>query len=288
MPFKINNIKVYNGGNPRFQVHRKYGKFPSNLTLGFENEIVYEPDNYRKIDDKVTDFIISNPYLYMKLEQSNEGVEINSHPFNWNWYKTLMKDSGKENFIDELCSLKSSNFYINNDCGFHIHLSRKFFSKKHLLKMVKFFYNKDNSKFLYKISQRTRAFLNEFASSRMPTYEKCIRRSGAYDYCDYKEIPYTFEQIASWGSYKFDSQMGEKGTVLNLCPRNTIEIRLFKGTTNPVLFRAYLEFALAVSLFTRDNAYNKIDINNFKKYVKKHNKHYKNLIRLIKNPRGIK
>lgn len=284
MPFKINNIKVYNGGNPRFQVHRKYGKFPSNLTLGFENEIVYEPDNYRKIDDKVTDFIISNPYLYMKLEQSNDGVEINSQPFNWNWYLRLMKDSGKENFIDELASLKSyNNFYVDGNCGFHIHLSRKFFSKQHLVKMVKFFYSQENTKFLYKISKRQKEDFIEYTSNKIP-----MRETVDKFYNEEYDAPYTFEEIASLKRFKFDSIIGEKSSILNLYPRNTIEIRLFKGTTNPVLFRAYLEFALAVSLFTRDTDYDNITIKNFKKYVKKHINDYKNASRLITRPKSLR
>jgi hypothetical protein len=82
--------------------------------------------------------------------------------------------------------------------------------------------------------------------------------------------------------------MVDKACILNLYPSKTIELRLFKGTTNPRVFRAYLEFALAVSLFTRDANYNKITVRNFKKYVKKNIQIYKNLDRLIRNPRSLK
>jgi len=63
---------------------------------------------------------------------------------------------------------------------------------------------------------------------------------------------------------------------------------MFKGTTNKILFKAYLEFALAVSLFTRDTNYDKVTTSQFKKYVKKNVKYYNNLDRLIKNPRELK
>jgi hypothetical protein len=256
------------------------------LTFGFENEIVYNIDRSSdKFNNRIGNFMLSNPYLYLKEEGSNDGVELNSHPFNWNWFQTLMKDSGKENFIDELSNLSTPRkFYIDNNCGFHIHLSRKFFSKKHLVKMVKFFYSKEHTKFLLKISKRTRCSFNEWTNNKIPTHQKCIN---SY-YCDYKDIPYTFDQIASFGSWKFDGEMGEKCSILNLCPKKTIEIRLFKGTTNPKLFHAYLEFALAISLFTRDTAYDKITVKNFKKYVKINLNNYKNLARLIKNPRSLK
>src|ERR1035437_3278478 len=91
--------------NPHFNVYRKHGKFPSNLTFGFEDEITYSQGDYAKLDNKIKEFMLKNPYLYMKEEMSNNGVEINSHPFTWNYFTDLMKSSGRFTFISELSAL---------------------------------------------------------------------------------------------------------------------------------------------------------------------------------------
>jgi len=279
---KYGNITVYDEANPRFKMFRKYGRFPSNLTFGFEDEIVYNPANSgKRFNNKVEDLMLQAPYLYLKEEASNCGVELNSHPFNWSWFLALMKHSRKD-FISELSTLRHPNdFYVNNECGFHIHLGKQFFTKEHLVKMVKFFYDKKNTKFLHKISKRTRNSFNEWSSPFVPKRE---RRVGNV----WKNERYTFEQIASFSPKRFNDEMVDKACILNLYPKETIEIRMFKGTTNPVLFRAYLEFALAVSLFTKNASLNKVTIKNFKRFVKKNIGDYKNLYRLITKPKRLR
>jgi hypothetical protein len=147
--------------------------------------------------------------------------------------------------------------------------------------MVKFFYDKKNTKFLFKISKRTKNSFNEWTSPFVPKHR--IKVGNVW-----KSKHYTFEQIVSFSPNRFNDEMVDKACILNLYPSKTIELRMFKGTTNKILFKAYLEFALAVSLFTKDADYNKITVRNFKKYVKKNIKHYKNLDRLIRNPRSLK
>ncbi len=282
---KIENVTVYDAySNPHFRINRKHGKFPCNLTFGFENEVVYDSSCCSdKFNDRVADFMFSNPYLYMKEEASNNGVEINSHPFNWNWFKAVTKDK-EQNFIKEFSELRNPYYFrVSNKCGFHIHLSRKFFTNKHLTKMVKFFYEPSHTKFLYKISKRTKFSFEEWASNKIPEHEITTN----YYWGETKTVPYTFEQIASFGSCKFENEVGEKCSILNLYPKKTIEIRMFKGTTNPTLFKAYLEFALAVSLFTRDTDYDKINLKNFKKFIRKDLKIYKNLNKLITTPQSL-
>jgi len=210
-------IKTYDDySNPHFKVFRKYGKFPSNLTIGFENELVYDAsDAPKKLNNKVANFMRKNPYLYLKEECSCDGVELNSHPFNWSWFDALMKNSKKKNFISELSSLHTQkHFYVNNACGYHIHLGRKYFSKKHLVKMVKFFYDPKNTKFLFKISRRTRRSFNEWSSPFVP-----------YKYC---KVHYTFKELASWSRKKFNDEMVDKASILNLYPKKQLKFVCLK------------------------------------------------------------
>ena len=269
----IDDIKIYSDyDNPKFKVYRKAGNFPSNLTFGFENEIVYDvSDCSDRFNNKVAKFMIKKPYLYLKNECSCNGVELNSHPFTYDFFLSLTK-SKKNDFISELSSLHSpQQFYINNSCGYHIHICRSYFNKKHLVKMVKFFYDPKNTKFLFNISRRTRNSFDEWASPYVP-YK-------------YGKVRYKFEEIASCGRSKFVREMDDKSSILNLYPYKTIELRLFKGTTNQRVFRAYLEFALAVTMFTKETDYDEISIRSFKKFVKRNIGDYKNLDGLIRNPR---
>jgi len=268
--FKYNyGIKLYEETNPHFKTFRKYGNFPSNLTLGFENEIVYNPGYNSKLDQRIGAVIKRYPYLYLKEECSNNGVELNSHPFNWNWFQF------NQHFIQSVASLSNPvNFRTNNHCGFHIHLVRKFFNKKHLTKMVKFFYSPEHDKFLFKISKRNRRAFEEYSNTNIS--------------CNVIGDDCVFKEIACMKLNDFDEFFGSKLSILNLAYKKTIEIRMFKGTVNPVLFQAYLEFAVAVTLFTKITSYNDITIKNFRKYVKKNIRKYFNLYRLISRPSSLK
>jgi len=285
MPIEIyDNVKVYDEENPHFREYRKSGVFPSNLTFGFENEIVYNPTNAPpRFNRKISKYMRYNPYLYLKNEYSCGGVELNSHIFDWNWFDNREKYD-KNNFINELHAIRNPvYFYIDNSCAFHVHLGRKFFDRKHLLKMVKFFYSPKNTKFLLGISGRTKSSFYEWASPQVPMHE--IRDVHKFSR---RKVQYTFEDIVSWSRKRFNDEMVDKACILNLYPRNTIEIRMFRGTTNPVLFRAYLEFALAISLFTKDVTYDKVTVKNFKKFAKGNIKRYKNLNCLINKPKSLK
>ena len=121
-------IRLY---NPKFRFYKSRGIFPyhSNLLFGFENEVnINEHIITQKGEKKIDDFLRKYPFIYFKEEVGFEnGAELNSHPMNWNFY---LKN---KDFVKDLCDLQNKYFFKSTmQCGFHIHFSRKYFTKKHL------------------------------------------------------------------------------------------------------------------------------------------------------------
>jgi hypothetical protein len=70
----------------------------------------------------------------------------------------------------------------------------------------------------------------------------------------------------------------EKYVALSLCHKDTLEVRIFQGTVNKKLIQAYLEFCLAVTLFTKSVDFRQVNPNGLRAYVKKNKRRYRNLI----------
>ena len=215
--------KVYIN-NPAFRFYSDKKKNQNDLFMGFENEIIYSDFWGKGLDRKLILFLHKYPYLYFKDEPSISGIEINSHPFSWDWF---VKNN---DFIQDIYNIAASSkrFRISDACGFHIHINKKYFNQKHLIKMIKFFYEPKHGNFLFKISKRRRCEFNWFSSNQMPS---SFRRWYSLHYdmdvkgCSYDDI---FKKIAKMKYKQFDDMFGNKSSILNLSLKNTIEIRLFK------------------------------------------------------------
>jgi len=93
------------------------------------------------------------------------------------------------------------------------------------------------------------------------------------------------KDIVAMSPSKFSCCVGDKYNILNLSPKKTIEIRLFHGTVNHQLMDAFMEFALASTLFTKpSNKNNDWSYENFIKYVNTNVKYYPCLHKFLKNP----
>jgi len=253
---------------PDFVPRIENGEFTNKLLFGFEAEMgLWNLDN-NYIDNIIYKLIEqTNNFYYIKYDGSvscrdvGSGAEINSQPFNWNFLLN------HKNYIKKLCNLKKINedesgstakqFRVNKSCGFHIHLNRLFFSNKHLIKMAKLFY--ENSLFIEKISLRRNSLsFQQYSSLKINETPKEFVNNSVENNIN--------------NSYRYKA--------LNLTGKDTIEIRIFQGTLNYNTILAYLEFALAVSLFTKNNIYKNIEIDNFLMYIHENEKIYSNLIDL--------
>jgi hypothetical protein len=71
---------------------------------------------------------------------------------------------------------------------------------------------------------------------------------------------------------------GLKDIAANIYHKNTVEVRIFQSTINPLLFTSYLEYCMALAIYTK-NKNNKLTIENFKRYTMKNKSKYPNLFK---------
>jgi len=151
-----------------------------------------------------------------------------------------------------LAKLRKLEFDSENksqSAGIHIHVNREFFNTDDLIKMRLFFsLNREN---LFKISGR-----------------KSITNS----YCKYEEWDYHNLNSDSWNYNKYYAL--NFGTL----DFETIEIRIFGSTLDFKRLMGYLEFAKAISLYSKEaskkdilggNTNTEESWNRFKKFVKR-------------------
>lgn len=194
------------------------------LYLGIELETDYYSDFYQAADDLYT--ISNNEYYYwLKTDGSlsDKGIEICIMPLTINYLK---KDFPLDNFLSTIKNnggkshdaLKPDNNGNNiNRCGLHVHINKKYFDNPDLssLKIIYLFEKFHNQ--IYKFSRRNNDYYCQKNSK--PIISK-------------KGIDETKRHNKNKGRYQ----------AVNLCPSDTIEIRIFRGTLNKVTFLATLEF----------------------------------------------
>lgn len=177
--------------------------------MGFEAEFSPVYSQWRKwIDkneipcDKIPESI--SECFYFK-EDASCGMEMNSFPFNYNWFVN------NKDYLKRSIGFLRRRGSVNRNCGFHVHIARKFFTKEHTARFCNFFY--DNKEFFAKISLR----------------------SG-------------LEGLRSNAS--FEDKHG-KYTAVNKLHRKTLEVRIFQGTLNWRVASAYLETIYSIAMYTK-------------------------------------
>ena len=193
--------------------------------------------------------------LYVK-EDSTCYYEFVSHPFSWKYLNTF----GKDIFQTLFKALRQDNYSGHNgeDCGMHVHVSKKAVKRTSLMKILSLMYNPDNYQFILDVSQRTDTRLNEWASPQ-------LSRHFLYD------IPNPYSYLAKLSfdneTSEIDSHIG-RSVAVNLLPKNTIEFRLFRGTLNYNSFIKNLEFVKSVVDWSNIVSWNTAKYNSLTSYLK--------------------
>ena len=151
--------------------------------------------------------------------------------------------------------------YRTGTCGIHIHLSRDYFTTKHLERFLQMIYCQ--SSFTYFISQRNSGALSQWAR----LYDR---------YNDNKR--YTKRAIKE--KVQKDRYSHERYEAVNLSNTHTIELRLFRGTLNQTAFWKNIEYVQALVEFTKD-ANNKLTLSKFLNYIAENKDDYCNLQKWI-------
>lgn len=191
--------------------------------------------------DTIARFSDNGNLCYAKIDGSlNDGYEIVSHPMSLKFHKTEMK---WESILRALKETGAKSFFTTT-CGIHIHVSRAALSQIEQIKLGMFIF----------LNQAKMELIAQRAESDWARYpKKSLKNMGTnYD---------------------------ERYEALNFYNRNTIEIRVFKGTLKYSTFMSYLEFFHSAVNFVKSVSCSQLADNKkawplYQTYIKNNKKTY--------------
>ena len=204
----------------------KMFKMPWENTLFLGTELELELNRNHSVHSKADimgEFLEEekNDMFYFKDDASlNNGIEFVSHPFTLQY---LHHEGKMEKFFKKL---KKEEFQAKDNCGIHIHLSKKFFTSEELQKLRIFF--SVNRVEIMKFSKKTAKSIYDYSKYEM------------FSMKDFLRAPKTVTQDHRYA--------------LNLTTHlsSTIEIRVFRATLDYKKFLSILQFCDAIGNFVKE------------------------------------
>jgi len=197
---------------------------------------------------------------YLKSDGSLEcGFEIVSHPMTHSYF---MKDA---NILWETISTLKSNYDMmawgTKTCGLHVHISRAGFNGgSHQHRFLQLVYN--NKDFYEVLAGRSSSHWAKFNDNIDPdTGQKSFK-------------------------HKFDRHGSDRYSAVNTNNRNTLEMRIFRGSLNPRFIKSAIDLAHASVEFTRVMSVKEVrdgglSCLNFRQYIESKPELYPSLIARI-------
>lgn len=216
------------------------------LYFGIELEIEAPNINESEIEKKAKAL---PEQFFVKSDSSIEyGFEVVTNPMTFRYMRE--NSEGFEKILD--WRKEGWKSYDTTTCGMHIHLSKDAFTSLQLYKFMKFFY--EHQKLICKISQRK----DMRSLSRWATFD---------------------DNSGSSIIYKAKNKSGgfKRHVAINLSNPYTIEVRVFRGTLNPISFWKNIEFCHALWIFAGNSSIKAISPERFELFIKQHRKDYPNL-----------
>lgn len=221
---------------------------------------------------------------YLKHDGSlNNGFEIVTHPMSHDYFKNEAGDFFA--IIEDLRSKQGIQVksWDTRTCGLHIHISRTGFSSgSHMHRFLNLVYS--NPKFYSDLAGRT--------SDQWAKFTDIIRR----DYARDKEGNRIPDENSGYGylidtkrtfMHKLDDNRGsDRYSAVNTLNRETLEMRIFRGTVNGDTIKAQLDLAHASVEYTRnltvqDVRNGALTADNFMWYIFQHEELYPQLVARI-------
>jgi hypothetical protein len=222
------------------------GEEPSTeLFLGFEVEVDWTQLNRNQRQLALN---LCPDWTYLKKDSSVEGFEIVSHPCSLRW---LRENIGQWDTLFEGLYNMGVRSGETTTCGLHIHMSKAAFGAFHLYKLLKLFYG--NPGLVTVLSQRDYASLSRWANLDV-AQRTLIYRAKARD-----------------------QNGNDRHCAVNLKRTETVEVRVFKGTLNPLAFRKAVETVTAAYEFSKDYPKEHMTEEPFLQYVQQCAKKYPTL-----------
>ena len=169
---------------------------------------------------------IAGGLVYCKDDSSiRNGFEIVTHPGTLDFW---LKENGKEIMDSILQRLRSMDYHseLGGRCGYHIHTNKAAIAPLHRYNLVRFVYSQQVRMFLFGLSRRSEGQLSSYSQLTLP------EESDGYE----ATVDRTAKNIG-----KGINNTG-RSTVINFSSTHTAELRLLRGTLDPVKFWAGLQF----------------------------------------------
>lgn len=217
-----------------FHFHAVDGEDPHHLYFGIEQEVDRGDDRYGFCNDLAP--LTDDGRLFQMKEDGSlgeEGVEIVSMPcsFRFMMEKYPLEDIYRISLEHEYRS------HDTNTCGLHVHVSRKGLGENDSeidLTIAKIMFMVDiHWEKIVIFSRRNYYTLDRWAkkpgigAKDTDEESELIRKSKMHD--------------------------GDRYRAVNICPRNTVEFRFFKGTLNPNTVRASIQFCKVLIDYAKEH-----------------------------------
>lgn len=175
--------------------------------------------NYAKALSKIEGF--QNHFWMTDDGSLQDGVEITSHPMSLAYHESLM---GLYEEIGETANRFGYASHNGGRCGLHVSIPKDWFGKTEVVQDAG----------IYKLMRLTQRFERQLTTfSRRLDNHWCEYRT-SYDYSPKKETVSvkggTRENSLLAKSYDFKMNERTKYRAVNICHRNHVEIRIFRGT----------------------------------------------------------
>ena len=240
------------------------------------------------IADRYLDLVankgLSN-FLYLKEDGSVDGFEIVTHPFSWDWFK-----AEGEKFTSTFKMLSDAglrSYQAEQSCGMHVHIDNNSFGDGMVLyKFMQLLYM--DHAWTLKVSRRedhdlrSWANLTQYQDKATALHARKTQITGIAN----RPVFCLLGQSAQGkrANYLHKPFSWSRGAI-NICPKHTVEVRIFKGTLSPTGYARNLEFCHAAIQYARRECIKGISPENFSKYVFDHAKSYKNLATFLSSDR---
>lgn len=201
-------------------IHRLPNELPGQYTFGFELE-VQRKRTCELSNDEMSNKIIEicgNLFVFERDGSIGDGFEIISHPMTWKYFNENI------NIFIKMLKLLNENKFKSHDggkCGLHVHVSRnhvpvdeQIFWVTNINYILERFQTE-----IYKFSRRDYLENNQHGSYCKSLTQKISLENG-HESIDKKKIK------------ALSCRSNDRYVNLNLCNRNTIEFRMFRGTLN--------------------------------------------------------
>ena len=239
-------------------------------TEDYDNSIILEGNQFASLVSLIGRGVRKSNLFYSKSDGSltEQGIEVVSHPFSWNFWKKY----GREIYDTLFSTILSSGYFSAEsfEGGMHIHVSKKAVNRTQLHKLLWFIY--ECPEFIKKIAQRDSMY-------GKTTWRSIIGSS-------YGDAPFRDrrKRVAKICKNKYSS-VADRYTAVNLQPENTIEFRIFNGTLNIMTLSKGIEFIHSLLSYCSQSSFKDIvnrksesvRVEGYLKFLSENQKRYTNL-----------